>query len=62
MKYNASISVVGITDAQVQRALMKLAENSEYLKRELLKRENALRAEIMELRQIIAQGEKSKWQ
>ena len=55
MKYNASISVVGITDAQIQRALLKLVENSNYLKKELLRKEMSLRAEIMELRQIIAQ-------
>lgn len=34
-KFNASISIVGIEEAKVQQAILKLLENSSFLKKEL---------------------------
>lgn len=34
-RFNASISIVGIDDPKVQQAVLKLLENSSFLKKEL---------------------------
>ena len=34
-KFNASISIVGIEETKVQQAILKLLENSSFLKKEL---------------------------
>ena len=52
--FNSSISVVGITDVKVKNALLRLLENSLYLKRHYDRQINDLNVEILRLQQMIS--------
>jgi len=54
-KFNASISVVGISEPKVQQAIQKLMENVLYLKETFDRKVRDLRVENQQLRQIIAE-------
>ena len=45
-KFNASISIVGIEETKVQQAILKLLENSSFLKKELDYRTQTLTAQL----------------
>ena len=52
-KFNASISTVGVKEAKVQQALLKLIENSLYIKEQYERQISDLKMEIQILRQTI---------
>lgn len=45
-KFNASISIVGIEETKVQQAILKLLENSSFLKKELNYRTQTLTEQL----------------
>lgn len=53
-KFNSSISVVGITDVKVKNAILRLLENSLYMKERYDRKIRDLRVENQQLRQMIA--------
>lgn len=52
--FNSSISVVGIADVKVKNAILRLLENSHYLKERLDRKVRDLQNENQQLRQMIA--------
>lgn len=54
-RFNSTVSIVGIKEPKVQQALLKLLENSLYLKESLERKVSSLRDENQQLRQMIAQ-------
>lgn len=52
-RFNAAISVVGVSEPKVQQALLKLLENSLYLKETFDRKIRDLRIENQQLRQIV---------
>ncbi len=52
--FNSSISVVGIADVKVKNAILRLLENSRYLKERLDRKVRDLQNENQQLRQMIA--------
>lgn len=52
--FNSSISVVGIADVKVKNAILRLLENSLYLKRHYDRQINDLNVEIQRLQQMIS--------
>jgi len=52
--FNSSISVVGIADVKVKNAILRLLENSLYLKERYDRKIRDLRVENQQLRQMIA--------
>lgn len=52
-KFNASISTVGVKEPKVQQALLKLIENSLYIKEQYERQISDLKMEIQILRQTI---------
>ena len=53
-RFNAAISVVGIKEPKVQKAILLLLENQTFLKETYDRKVRELRAENQQLRQIIA--------
>lgn len=54
-RFNSTVSIVGIKEPKVQQALLKLLENSLYLRESLERKVSSLRDENQQLRQMIAQ-------
>lgn len=52
--FNSSISVVGIADVKVKNAILRLLENSHYLKERFDRKLRDLQDENQQLRQMIA--------
>ncbi len=50
-RFNAAISVVGMSEPKVQKALLLLLENQSFLKETYDRKIRELRAEIQQLRQ-----------
>ena len=53
-KFNAAISVVGIKEPKVQKAILLLLENQTFLKETYDRKVRDLRAEVQQLRQMVA--------
>ena len=53
-RVNAAISVVGIKEPKVQKAILLLLENQTFLKETYDRKVRELRAEVQQLRQVIA--------
>ena len=53
-RFNAAISVVGIREPKVQKAILLLLENQTFLKETYDRKVRELRAEVQQLRQVIA--------
>jgi hypothetical protein len=53
-RFNAAISVVGIKEPKVQKAILLLLENQTFLKETYDRKVRELRAEVQQLRQVIA--------
>lgn len=53
-RFNAAISVVGIKEPKVQKAILLLLENQTFLKETYDRKMRELRAEVQQLRQVIA--------
>lgn len=53
-RFNAAISVVGIKEPKAQKAILLLLENQTFLKETYDRKVRELRAEIQQLRQVIA--------
>ena len=53
-RFNAAISVVGIREPKVQKAILLLLENQTFLKETYDRKARELRAEVQQLRQVIA--------
>ena len=53
-RFNAAISVVGIKEPKVQKAILLLLENQTFLKETYDRKVRELRAEVQQLRQMIA--------
>ena len=53
-RFNAAISVVGIKESKVQKAILLLLENQTFLKETYDRKVRELRAEVQQLRQVIA--------
>ena len=57
-KFNASISVVGISEPKVQQAILKLLENSRFQNSQMLRMQDDLREDNRLLRQRVSTLEK----
>ena len=53
-RFNAAISVVGIKEPKVQKAILLLLENQTFLKETYDRKVRELRSEVQQLRQLIA--------
>ena len=53
-RFNAAISVVGIKEPKVQKAILLLLENQAFLKETYDRKVRDLRSEVQQLRQMIA--------
>lgn len=53
-KFNAAISIVGIKEPKVQKAILLLLENQTFLKETYDRKVRDLRAEVQQLKQVIA--------
>ena len=53
-RFNAAISVVGIKEPKVQKAILLLLENQTFMKETYDRKVRELRAEVQQLRQVIA--------
>ena len=53
-RFNAAISVVGIKEPKVQKAILLLLENQTFLKETYDRKVRELRSEVQQLRQVIA--------
>ena len=53
-RFNAAISVVGIKEPKVQKAILLLLENQTFLKETYDRKVRELKAESQQLRQMIA--------
>lgn len=53
-RFNAAISVVGIKEPKVQKAILLLLENQTFLKETYDRKVRELRSEVQQLRQMIA--------
>lgn len=53
-RFNAAISVVGIKEPKVQKAILLLLENQTFLKETCDRKVRDLRAEVQQLRQMVA--------
>ena len=53
-RFNAAISVVGTKEPKVQKAILLLLENQTFLKETYDRKVRELRAEVQQLRQVIA--------
>lgn len=53
-RFNAAISVVGIKEPKVQKAILLLLENQAFLKETYDRKVRDLRLEVQQLRQMIA--------
>ena len=53
-RFNAAISVVGIKEPKVQKAILLLLENQTFLKETYDRKVREQRAEVQQLRQVIA--------
>lgn len=53
-RFNAAISVVGIKEPKVQKAILLLLENQTFLKETYDRKMRDLRAEVQQLRQVVA--------
>ncbi len=53
-RFNAAISVVGVKEPKVQKAILLLLENQTFLKETYDRKVRELRAEVQQLRQVIA--------
>ncbi len=53
-RFNAAISVVGIKEPKVQKAILLLLENQTFLKETYDRKVHDLRTEVQQLRQMIA--------
>ena len=53
-RFNAAISVVGIKEPKVQKAILLLLENQTFLTETYDRKVRELRAEVQQLRQVIA--------
>lgn len=53
-KFNAAISIVGIKETKVQKAILLLLENQTFLKETYDRKVRELRTEVQQLKQVIA--------
>lgn len=53
-KFNAAISIVGIREPKVQKAILLLLENQTFLKETYDRKVRELRTEVQQLKQVIA--------
>lgn len=53
-KFNAAISIVGIKEPKVQKAILLLLENQTFLKETYDRKMRELRTEVQQLKQVIA--------
>lgn len=53
-KFNAAISIVGIKEPKVQKAILLLLENQTFLKETYNRKVRELRTEVQQLKQVIA--------
>lgn len=53
-KFNAAISIVGIREPKVQKAILLLLENQAFLKETYDRKVRNLRTEVQQLKQVIA--------
>ncbi len=53
-KFNAAISIVGIKEPKVQKAILLLLENQTFLKETYDRKVRELRTEVQQLKQVIA--------
>ena len=53
-KFNAAISIVGIKEPKVQKAILLLLENQTFLKDTYARKVRDLRTEVQQLKQVIA--------
>ena len=53
-RFNAAISVIGIREPKVQKAILLLLENQTFLKETYDRKVRELLAEVQQLRQVIA--------
>ena len=53
-KFNAAISIVGIKEPKVQKAILLLLENQTFLKETYDRKVRELRTEVQRLKQVIA--------
>ncbi len=53
-KFNAAISIVGIKEPKVQKAILLLLENQTFLKETYDRKVRDLRTEVQQLKQVIA--------
>lgn len=53
-KFNAAISIVGIKEPKVQKAILLLLENQTFLKETYDRKVRNLRTEVQQLKQVIA--------
>jgi hypothetical protein len=53
-RFNAAISVVGVKEPKVQKAILLLLENQAFLKETYDRKVRDLRSEVQQLRQMIA--------
>lgn len=53
-KFNAAISIVGIKEPKVQKAILLLLENQTFLKDTYDRKVRDLRTEVQQLKQVIA--------
>lgn len=53
-KFNAAISIVGIKEPKVQKAILLLLENQTFLKETYDRKFRDLRTEVQQLKQVIA--------
>ena len=53
-KFNAAISIVGIREPKVQKAILLLLENQTFLKETYDRKVRELRTEVQQMKQVIA--------
>lgn len=53
-RFNAAISIVGIREPKVQKAILLLLENQTFLKETYDRKVRDLRTEVQQLKQVIA--------
>lgn len=53
-RFNAAISIIGIREPKVQKAILLLLENQTFLKETYDRKVRDLRTEVQQLKQVIA--------
>ncbi len=53
-RFNAAISIIGISEPKVQKAILILLENQTFLKETYDRKVRDLRTEVQQLKQVIA--------